>query len=273
MHMTHNFASPGRIVAKYGGNAADASADAALAAEVGRLRANGWTVVLVHGGGPEIDQALASAGIETPRVAGLRVTTAAAIGVVERVLCGSANKRLVRALQLAGVPCVGISGEDAGLLRAEPMVLDGASLGYVGAVAAVDAAILTVLTEAGFVPVVAPLAMGADGLPYNVNADTAAGAIAAAWHADAYVAMTNVDRIRRDAADPASAIDAFTLEDARAFADSPACSGGMRPKVLAAVEAVNGGVPRAFVCPSGNGAIEAALRGEATVITAVEMAS
>lgn len=258
---------------KYGGNGADASADAALAAEVGLLRGAGWTVVLVHGGGPEIDQALAAAGIETPRVAGLRVTTAAAIGVVERVLCGSANKRLVRALHRAGVPCVGISGEDAGLLRSEPVMVDGASLGYVGAVAAIDVEILTLLTGAGFVPVIAPLALGADGLPYNVNADTAAGAIAAAWHADAYVAMTNVDRIRRDAADPASAVDVFTLADARAFADSPACAGGMRPKLLAAIDAVSGGVARAFVCPSGNGAIEAALRGEATVITAAEAAS
>lgn len=246
----------------------DPGADAALLGELADLRAAGRGVILVHGGGPEIDRALSRHGISTGRVDGLRVTGEAALEVAEAVLCATANKRLVRICLQHGIPAVGISGQDGGLIRARRAVTpSGADLGYVGEVARVDPAPLHALLEAGFLPVVSPIAIDEDSLhAYNVNADTAAGAIAGALKADAYVALTNVERVLRDPADPASAIDQITLSDARQFAASDACASGMKPKMLAAIEAVTAGARRAYICAAKPGAIASALAGNATVI-------
>ena len=246
----------------------DPGADAALLRELADLRAAGCAVILVHGGGPEIDRALSRSGIVTARIEGLRVTDEAALEVAEAVLCGSANKRLVRMCLQHGIPAVGISGQDGGLIRVRRALAPcGADLGYVGEVARVDPAPLYALLEGGFLPVVSPIAVDEGSLhAYNVNADTVAGAIAGAVKADAYVALTNVERVLRDPADPASAIDEITLTDARRFAASDACASGMKPKMLAAIEAVTGGARRAYICAAKPGAIASALAGNATVI-------
>lgn len=265
MHMLHKFASV--VVVKYGGNAMGES-DGALLAELADLRAAGHAVILVHGGGPEIDEALGKRGLQTRRVDGLRVTDADALEVAEAVLCATANKRLVRLCLRHGIPAIGISGQDGGLIRARRALSPaGRDIGFVGAIASVDPAPLIALLQAGYLPIVSPIAVDADARhAYNVNADTVAGAIAAALKADAYVALTNVERVLRDPSDPASAIDCLSMSDARAFAGSHACASGMKPKMLAAIDAVAGGAHRAYICGAKPGAIAGALAGNATII-------
>lgn len=257
-----------KIVLKYGGNAMGATADEAVLDEAADLLAAGHGVILVHGGGPEIDQALERAGVNTHRVDGLRVTSSDALGVAEAVLCATANKRLVRACLRRGIPAIGLSGQDGGLVRARRAVSPGGhDLGYVGEIESVDPRPLITLLNAGYLPVVSPIAIGEDARhAYNVNADTVAGAIAAAVGADAYIALTNVERVLADPNDPGSRIDALSLEDARAFAKSDACASGMKPKMLAAIGAVAGGASRAYICAAKPGAIGSALAGNATVI-------
>lgn len=257
-----------RILVKFGGNAMDAGSEAALLDEIAGLRADGHAVILVHGGGPEIDRELARRGVQTTRVDGLRVTGEDALEAVEAVLCATINKRLVRACLQRGMAAAGISGEDGALLAARRAYApSGADLGYVGEIAAVNPALVEALIAAQFLPVVSPIAVSEDGShAYNVNADTAAGALAGAVRADAYVVLTNVERVRADADDPGSAIDSLDLKQARAFAASAACAGGMKPKILAAIEAVANGAGRAYICAAKPGAVACALSGQATII-------
>ena len=259
------------IVLKYGGNAmaAEGSEDPTLD-EVAALAEVGERVVLVHGGGPQIDAELRAKAIEEERVQGLRVTGATTRDVVEYVLCGSVNKALVRALARRGAKAVGISGEDGGLLAARRAgAVDGVDLGYVGEIAAVDPAAARALLDAGFVVVVAPL--GTDvtgGGPLNCNADTAAGALAGALGADAYVVITNVAGVRRDLHDLGSVIPRLTVAEAEGFLADGTFADGMIPKMRAAIDAVRGGARRAVVAGAGPGAIAAALRGAGTELVA-----
>jgi acetylglutamate kinase len=257
-----------RVVLKYGGNAMGADVDAALLDEIAHLRTGSHEVILVNGGGPEIDEALSRRGLATRRVDGLRVTDSDALEVAEAVLCATANKRLVRACLQRSIPAIGVSGQDGAMIKVRRAFSpSGYDLGFVGEIVAVDAAPLLTLLEAGYLPVVSPIAVDERAQhAYNVNADTVAGAIAAAVKADAYIALTNVDRVLRDPKDPASAVDAFSIPDALQFASSEACVSGMRPKMLAAIDAVAGGAARAYICGAKPGAIGAALAGNATII-------
>jgi acetylglutamate kinase len=257
------------IVLKYGGNAmAGPDAPDPVLDEVAAFAARGDQVVLVHGGGPQIDAELRAKGIAEPRVAGLRVTGAASRDVVEYVLCATVNKALVRALAARGARAAGVSGEDGGLLSARRAgAVEGVDLGCVGTIEAVDPRLLRALLDAGFVAVVAPLALDrAGGEALNCNADTAAGAIAGALRADAYVVITDVAGIRRDVRDPASVIARLTMAEAGALLAGGSLSGGMIPKLEAAIDAVRAGARRAIVAGAGPGAIEAALRGGGTAI-------
>jgi acetylglutamate kinase len=259
------------IVLKYGGNAmAGLGAPDPVLDEVAELAARGDRVVLVHGGGPQIDAALRERGIDEPRVGGLRVTGAAARDVVEAVLCGSVNKALVRALAARGTAAVGLSGQDGELLRAQRAgTLDGVDLGYVGIDLTVTPRPLAVLLDAGFVTVVAPLAFDRDGGgALNCNADTAAGAIAGALRADVYVVLTDVAGVRRDLHDPASVIARLTLAEARALLADGTFTGGMIPKMEAAIAAVVAGARRALIAGAAPGAIGAALAGRGTELVA-----
>jgi len=238
--------------------------------EVAALWRSGSAVVLVHGGGPDIDRALARRGIATQRVDGMRVTDAATLEVTEAVLCGAVNKRIVRQCLALGLPAAGISGEDGRTLIAERAVnSNGADLGYVGAIAAVDSRLLRALLDAGFLPVVAPLAIARDAShAYNVNADLAASAIAAALEVDAFVAITNVPRVLRELDDPSSGIECLTPEEAFRFVASDACSSSMKPKVAAAAAAARDGVGASYICSAKPSAIASALGGDATIVRA-----
>ena len=255
------------IVLKYGGNAmaAEGAEDPTLD-EIASLSKRGERIVLVHGGGPQIDAELHTKAIDEVRIQGLRVTGRDTRDVVEYVLCGSVNKALVRALAARGARAVGISGEDGGLLGARRAgAINGVDLGFVGEVAAVDPAAARALLEAGFVVVVAPVGLDIDGSgALNCNADTAAGAIAGALRADAYVVLTNVAGVRRDVNDPASIIPRLTLAQAEVYLADGTFTDGMIPKMRAAIGAVRSGAKRAVVAGAGFGAIDAALRGIGT---------
>jgi acetylglutamate kinase len=266
MHMSNKNARP--IVVKYGGNAMSQDGNDPLLAEVAALHAAGTPVVLVHGGGPEIDRWLADRSVPTRRIDGLRVTGAETLEVTEAVLCGTLNKRIVRQLTQLGVAAAGVSGEDARLLQARRISGSGGEdLGYVGGDATCEPALLHALLAARLLPVVAPLALDIDtGDALNVNADSSAAAIAGALGARAFMLVTNVARVRARPDDPSSGIDGMTADEARAFAHTPACAGGMRPKLLAAAQAVAAGAGAAYICAAGARAIEAALAGDSTRI-------
>jgi acetylglutamate kinase len=280
--MTHEYASPttppapsevdGVTLVKYGGNAmADpgGAADDPLLAEIANLWQAGEPVVLVHGGGPEIDAALAARGVTTTRIDGLRVTDAATLEITEAVLCGTINKRIVRRLQARGIPAAGISGVDGRTLIARrASAASGADLGYVGEVTAVEAQLISALLRAGFLPVVAPLAIAENAAhAYNVNADLAAGAIASELRAAAFVLVTNVSRVLRDADDPSSGIGRFTPQEALNFMATDACRSSMKPKLAAAALAVRDGAAAAYICAAGNNAIARARAGDATIVS------
>ncbi len=246
----------GLLVVKYGGNAMGAEASGVGAVsdpvlrEIAGLWAAGTRIVLVHGGGPEIDRALAQRRIPTRRIDGMRVTDVPTLEATEAVLCGTINKRLVRDCTALGIPAAGISGQDGSTLVARKLLPEsGADLGLVGEVVTCDPKLLRALLDAGFLPVVAPLAIATDAAhAYNVNADLAAAAIAGALKASAFIMLTNVPRVLRDRDDPASGIDRLTLAEARAFATSDACEGGMKPKMDAAVAALENGSRTVHIC-------------------------
>ena len=255
------------LVIKYGGNAMVLGADDPTLDEIALLHAGGERIVLVHGGGPMIDAELRAAGLGQTRLAGLRLTDAAALAVVERILGASVNKALVRALDRRGVRAVGISGQDGGMLRASYAQVDGRSLGFVGDVSAVETTLIEVILAAGMLPVIAPLALDPTSeSALNVNADSAAGAIAGALGARAYVVITNVVRVLRDIADPASGLARVTVREAAAFVADGTFADGMRPKILGALDALERGAVRAIVTGADHGAIADALAGAGTEI-------
>jgi acetylglutamate kinase len=259
------------LVVKYGGNAMpEGDEPDHLFEEIAQLRREGCHIVLVHGGGPEIDRALAQRDVGGKRIDGLRVTSADALDIIESVLCATLNKRIVRAFSALGLPAAGISGQDGATLVAQrERGTGGVDLGYVGRVVSSDPRLIRALLAGGFLPVVAPLAIAADAAhAFNVNADLAAAAIASALNARALLLVTNVSRVRRDADDPDSGIDRFGLAEAVAFATSPACRSSMKPKVAAAAAAVSGGSNAAYICEARPGAIRAALGGDATIVAA-----
>ncbi|MGH7728495.1 MAG: acetylglutamate kinase [Vulcanimicrobiaceae bacterium] len=257
------------IVLKYGGNAMSLpSAPEPLLDELAERAQGGDRIVLVHGGGPQIDEELRARGIAERRVAGLRVTDAATLAVVEAVLCGRVNKALVRALLARGARAVGLSGQDGGLLVARRApAIEGVALGFVGEIERVEPAPLEALLAAGFVPVVAPLALEARTLvPLNVNADTAAGAIAGALAADAYLIVTNVARVRRELGDPGSELARLDASEARALLADGSFGGGMRPKIESALAALAAGARSVAIAGGGPGAVARALGGEGTTL-------
>jgi acetylglutamate kinase len=238
------------VVIKYGGNAMSSPRlRQAFAEDVLFLRYAGLRPVVVHGGGPQITEQLTRLGIRTEFRGGLRVTTAEAMQVVRMVLAGQVNGDIVNLINDRGSFAVGLSGEDGGLLIAEPRtaMVDGmpVDLGQVGDVVAVDPSVVTALLDAGRIPVIATVARGRDGLSYNVNADTAAAALAAALHAEKLIMLTDVAGLYADWPDTGEVIAEIRAgELARLL---PGLDAGMAPKMEACLRAVRAGVPAATV--------------------------
>jgi acetylglutamate kinase len=238
------------VVIKYGGNAMiDPALQAAFAEDMVFLRYAGIRPVVVHGGGPQISAMLGKLGIESEFRGGLRVTTPEAMDVVRMVLVGQVGRELVGLINQHGPFAVGLSGEDARLFTAERRhaVVDGepVDIGRVGDVASVDTSAVVDLIGAGRIPVVASVAPDADGLVHNVNADTAASALAVALGARKLVVLTDVPGLYTnwpDTSSLTSEIDADALEKLL-----PSLQSGMVPKMEACLRAVRGGVPAAHV--------------------------
>jgi acetylglutamate kinase len=243
------------IVVKYGGHA---MTEDHLAAEFGRdialLKQVGINPVIIHGGGPQINAMLSRLEIKSHFVDGLRITDAAMVEVVEMVLSGSVNKQIAGLINRAGALAVGISGKDGGLIRARKLarttrdpgsniesVLD---LGFVGEPAHIDTRVIHALTGAGLIPVIAPVGVGENGETYNINADTAAGAIAGALNANRLLMLTDVAGVLDK---DKTLITELSLAQIPGLIADGTISGGMIPKVETCIEAVRQGVKGATI--------------------------
>ena len=243
------------VVIKYGGHAMTADAlRAGFAQDLVFLRRAGLRPVVVHGGGPQVTSHLDRLGIESVFTAGLRVTTADTIDVVRMVLNGKVNKDIVGLINRHGPYAVGLSGEDANLFTAERKLaaVDGqpVDIGLVGDITSVDPSMVNALLDDGRIPVVSSIARGADGpdgasTVYNVNADTAAAALAVALGAGKLVVLTDVEGLYRDWPNSDEVISQLEAGDRAELL--PALSAGMIPKMEACLTAVKGGVPQAHV--------------------------
>ena len=233
------------VVVKFGGNAmVDDALAASFAADMVLLRAVGIRPVVVHGGGPQIGALLKRLGIESEFKDGLRVTDADTLDVARMVLVGKVNRDIVGAINAHGPIAVGLSGEDAGLITS---VARDPELGFVGDVESVNPTILHRLLAEGLIPVVSTIGGSADGQAYNINADTVAGALAAALEAEKVLYLTDVPGLLADVDDPTSLIRTATVGELRAKVADGVLTGGMIPKIDAAVSAVERGVPAAHL--------------------------
>lgn len=235
------------VVVKLGGEALD---DPLLAAKVADdlalLALVGVDVVVVHGGGPQINRAMEAKGVKPRFTAGLRVTDDDSMEVVQQVLIGEINSNLVGSLNQSGVAAVGVSGIDACFMRARRRAGDGGEdLGRVGDVVDVKPSYITTLLTQGFTPVIASVAPSEDGTTLNVNADAAAAAIAAALGAEKLVFVTNVEGLYSDFGDSESLISELKGDDLAALL--PNLSSGMRPKAAAALAAIEAGVTKVHI--------------------------
>jgi acetylglutamate kinase len=236
------------VVVKYGGNAlAGASEDDALALfaqDIVLMRQVGMRPVVVHGGGPQISSLMSRLGKVTEFRNGLRVTDAETVDIARMVLIGQVNPQLVAAINVHGSLAVGVSGEDAGLIKA---VARDPELGFVGDVDSINPTILTRLLADEFIPVVATIGTDDAGQAYNINADTVAGAIAEALQAEKLVYLTDIEGLRRVVDDPSSLIRQTTPDELDALMADGTIAGGMIPKVASCVQAVRHGVRRAHI--------------------------
>ncbi len=238
------------VVIKYGGNAmTEPTLREAFAADVVFLRYAGIRVVVVHGGGPQITAHLDRLGMASQFAAGLRVTTPETMEIVRMVLVGQVNRDIVGLINDHGPLAVGLSGEDANLFtaRRRPALVDGAEvdIGRVGEIVDVQPATVHTLLATGKVPVIASVARGADGGVYNVNADTAAAALAEALGAAKLVVLTDVEGLYADWPDSEEVISELAADELERML--PTLSAGMIPKMEACLRAVRGGVPQAHV--------------------------
>ena len=238
------------VVIKYGGAAMlDPDLRHSAAQDIVLMKFVGMNPVIVHGGGPAINQTLKRLGIESSFNAhGLRITDDATIEVVEMVLAGSVNKDIVSLLNKAGGTAVGLSGKDGNLLYAQQKVMaDGSNIGHVGEIVQVNTRVVDTLTAAGLIPVIAPLATDANGGTWNVNADTAAGEVAGALRAEKLVFLTDTPGLLRDVKDPESLIHQLRSDEIPAMRASGIIAGGMIPKVEACVGALTAGVRKTHI--------------------------
>ena len=235
-----------RVVVKYGG-AAMVRQDLreAVFRDLALLACVGVQVVVVHGGGPEINEWLGRLQIQPQFRNGLRVTTPETMDVVEMVLVGRVNKQIVNGIHQVGGRAVGICGSDGGLVLARTYG-DGSN-GLVGDVAAVNPAVLLPLLENGYIPVISSVAANAEGQAHNINADTVAGELAAALQAEKLILLTDTPGILRDRDDPGSLIRQVTLAGARELIEAGIVAGGMTPKTECCIRAIAQGVAAAHI--------------------------
>ena len=233
------------VVVKYGGSALGSGSDlAGFATDIVLMRSVGMCPVVVHGGGPQIGELMSRLGKIPEFRDGLRVTDAETLDIARMVLVGKVNRDIVRAVNVHGALAVGLSGEDANLISATAR---SEALGFVGDVVDVDPVIVHELLAQGLIPVVATIGTDDEGQALNINADTAAGALAGALDAEKVVFLTDVAGLRTDPEDPATVVASVTAADLEAMVATGAVAGGMVPKAEACMRAVRSGVAQAHI--------------------------
>ncbi len=233
------------VVVKYGGNAMvnDELKDAVMS-DIVLMQLVGINVVLVHGGGPEINAMLGKIGKESKFIGGMRYTDEETVGIVQQVLAGKVNKDLVQLLENAGGKAVGLCGLDGSMLKADMLEEE---LGFVGEIREVNTSIIHNATQNGYIPVVATVAAGYHGEVYNINADVAAARIAAELSAMKLILMTDVRGLLRDKDDESTIIPVVNVSDVNRLKKEGIISGGMIPKIDCCVDAVRRGVGRTHI--------------------------
>ncbi len=235
------------VVVKYGGSAMlDESLKKSVIQDVALLKLVGMHPVIVHGGGKEISKWVKLLGKEPQFVEGLRVTDAETMEVAEMVL-NKVNKNLVQMLEENGINAVGLSGKDGGMLCVEKKLVNGQDIGFVGTLKSVNTNIIDTLIADGYVPVIAPIGLDEHYQSYNINADDAACAIAAALGAEKLAFLTDIDGVCKDPKDPSTLLSFLTLSDAEALIRDGYVGGGMIPKLKNCIDAVKAGVSRVHI--------------------------
>lgn len=242
------------IVVKYGGNAmTDPALESSFARDIVLLKTVGLHPVVVHGGGPQVDNLLKELGRKSERIDGMRVTDKATMDVVEMVLGGSVNKSIVSLINKHGGRAIGLTGKDANLIRAKKLAMtkvlvDGSQqdidLGYVGEVVSVNKEVIMMLIRSNFIPVIAPLGVDAEGNSYNINADLVAGKVAEFLQAEKLMLLTNIKGVLGK---DGEVVTGLTPKKVDALIADGIISGGMIPKIQCALDAVRGGVKSAVI--------------------------
>lgn len=233
------------VVVKYGGNAmTSGELKRSVMEDLLLLHLVGVKVILVHGGGPAINQTLAAMQIPSSFKNGLRVTDRLTMDVVQMVLAGKVNKDLAALLTELGGKAVGLCGIDGAMIRVRQQ---DESLGFVGKIEHIDTALIDAVLDSGYIPVISSVGIDDTGQAYNINADTVAAQLAGALWAETMVAMTNVDGVLADPNDPASLIPVLTAEKARELEKNGVIAGGMLPKVACCLEAIEAGAKKVFI--------------------------
>ena len=245
------------IVIKYGGNAMiNDDLKNKVMEDVSLMKYIGMRPVIVHGGGPDITQFLKKVGKQSDFISGLRVTDEETVEIAEMVLDGKVNSDIVNLLNHRGVRAVGLSGKDAGLIRASKKlatVYDGdghkesVDIGYVGQVDSIDAKILVDLIANDYIPVIAPIGVGEDGESYNINADYVAAEIAGALKAEKLLLLTDTEGVYKDFEDKDTFISSLTADEAREYIKSGVISGGMIPKIEACLKSLESGTNKIHI--------------------------
>lgn len=238
------------IVVKYGGNAmVDDALTQEFAQDIALMKLVGMNPVVVHGGGPQIGSLLEKLGIHSEFIAGMRVTDAVTMEVVEMVLGGAVNKTVVSLLNQAGGKAIGITGKDGDLIRAKKMQMKDANnqtldIGFVGEVESINREVIDALVHSDFIPVIAPVGVGSDGQSYNINADLVAGKVAEALSAEKLVLLTNVAGLQDKSG---KVLTGLTTRQVDGLIADGTIYGGMLPKIQCALDAVKNGVTSAHI--------------------------
>lgn len=236
------------FVIKYGGSAMVNEAEKKLLIEdIVLFKLLGIDIVIVHGGGPFIKEALDKIDKEAEFIDGLRVTDDETMETVEMVLSGKVNKELANDIQKNGIPSVGISGKDGNILRARKIEIENGDLGYVGDIESVDPSLIETLLKKGFIPVISPVAKDENFDTYNINADYAAAEIAGSLNAEKLIFVTDMLGVLRDVDDNTSLINYMDIDSARKNIEDGIITGGMIPKVECCIEAVERGTKQVHI--------------------------
>ena len=238
------------VVIKYGGNAMkNDELTHKILEDVTLLKYVGINHILVHGGGPEINTMLKRVGVESSFHNGLRITDDATMEIVQMVLAGKLNKNIAAEINMLGGKAIGLCGKDAELIKVKkkPPLPDGVDLGHVGDIVSINTKLLESLCKDEYIPVISSVGTDEFGQSYNINADTAAAAVATALKAEKLIFLTDIDGVRADPEDPSSLFPILTVEHAKALIADGTISGGMIPKVTACTDAVENGVRRVHI--------------------------